>query len=89
MKKANGTNPDDLVEFDSFQNVADAYIAKGILETNGVQCVVNGQLMSTLYYGVPGLDARLYVRQKDLALARRIMDSNLNAADDAIAPDRQ
>ncbi len=88
MKKTNGANPDDLVEFSSFQNVADAYIAKGILETNGVQCVVNGQLMSTLYYGVPGLDARLYVRQKDLALARRIIDSDHNTADDPIDPDQ-
>lgn len=68
-------DPDELVEFDSYTNIADAYIAKGILETNGVQCVINGQLMSTLYFGVPGIDPRLYVRRKDLELARRIMES--------------
>ncbi len=66
---------DELVEFDSYTNIADAYIAKGILETNGVPCVINGQLMSTLYFGVPGIDPRLYVRRKDLELARRIMES--------------
>ncbi len=68
-------DPDELVEFDSYTNIADAYIAKGILETNGVPCVINGQLMSTLYFGVPGIDPRLYVRHKDLELARRIMES--------------
>ncbi len=68
-------DPDELVEFDSYTNIADAYIAKGILETNGVPCVINGQLMSTLYFGVPGIDPRLYVRRKDLELARRIMES--------------
>jgi len=69
------SNPDDLVEFDSYTNIADAYMTKGILETNGVQCVVNGQLMSTLYFGVPGLDSRLYVRRKDLEMARKIIES--------------
>lgn len=68
-------NPDDLVEFDSYTNIADAYIAKGILETNGIPCAVNGQLMSTLYFGVPGLNPRLYVRRKDLELARKIIES--------------
>lgn len=68
-------DPDELVEFDTYTSIADAYIAKGILETNGVQCVVNGQLMSTLYFGVPGLDSRLYVRRKDLGLARKIIES--------------
>lgn len=69
------SNPDDLVEFDSYTNIADAYMTKGILETNGVPCVVNGQLMSTLYFGVPGLDSRLYVRRKDLEMARKIIES--------------
>ncbi len=69
------TDPDELVEFDKFTNIADAYITKGILETNGVPCVINGQLMSTLYFGVPGLDPRLYVRLKDLELARKIIAS--------------
>lgn len=69
------SNPDDLVEFDSYTNISDAYMTKGILETNGVPCVVNGQLMSTLYFGVPGLDSRLYVRRKDLEMARKIIES--------------
>ena len=66
---------DELVLFDTFSDNADAYIAKGVLETNGIPCVINGQLMSTLYHGVPGLDSRLYVRRKDLALAREILQS--------------
>lgn len=81
MTKISNDKGDDLVEFDTYPNIADAYIAKGILETNGVQCVVNGQLMSTLYFGVPGLDARLYVRRKDLDLARKIIDEQPRSTD--------
>lgn len=66
---------DDLIELDKYTTIADAYIVKGILETNGVPCVINGQLMSTLYFGVPGLDTRLYVRKKDLDIARKILAS--------------
>ena len=34
---------DELVLFDTFSDNADAYIAKGVLETNGIPCVINGQ----------------------------------------------
>lgn len=37
------------VLFGSFYNDVEAYILKGVLETNGIPCVINNELMSTVY----------------------------------------
>lgn len=35
---------DELVIFDKFTDLAEAYIIKGMLETNGIPCVIEGEI---------------------------------------------
>lgn len=64
----------DLVLFNEYANSADAYIAKGVLDTNGVPAIVDNSIMGTLLGGIPAVGSfRLMVRRKDLDLARHIM----------------
>lgn len=67
----------DLVVFGTYYNDADAYIAKGVLETNGVPCIINNEIMSTVYpITVTSLgEIKLLVFRRDLELARRIMEA--------------
>ena len=67
----------DLVVFGTYYSDADAYIAKGVLETNGVPCIINNEIMSTAYpITVTSLgEIKLLVFRRDLELARRIMEA--------------
>ncbi|HRF69629.1 MAG TPA: DUF2007 domain-containing protein [Muribaculum sp.] len=67
----------DLVVFGTYYSDADAYIAKGVLETNGVPCIINNEIMSTVYpITVTSLgEIKLLVFRRDLELARRIMEA--------------
>ena len=67
----------DLVVFGTYYSDADAYIAKGVLETNGVPCIINNEIMSTVYpITVTSLgEIKLVVFRRDLELARRIMEA--------------
>lgn len=70
-------NDDRLVVFNSYVNDADAYIAKGVLETNGVPCIINNEIFSSVYpvgwlHG--GQSSCLYFR-RDMEKAIRIMKS--------------
>ena len=75
MKKE--TSPNDPVLLDTFTNDVDANIVRGVLESNGVPCIVNGENMNVIYGGIPSFSVRLYVRRTDLDLARRILDSDV------------
>ena len=63
--------------FGTYYSDADAYIAKGVLETNGVPCIINNEIMSTVYpITVTSLgEIKLLVFRRDLELARRIMEA--------------
>lgn len=67
----------DLVVFGTYYSDADAYIAKGVLETNGVPCIINNEIMSTVYpITVTSLgEIKLLVFRRDLELAWRIMEA--------------
>ena len=68
---------DELVVFDTYTSDADAYIAKGVLETNGVPCIINNEIFSSVYpvtlspWGV----IKLLVFRHDLEKAVSIMES--------------
>ncbi|MDE7397638.1 MAG: DUF2007 domain-containing protein [Muribaculum sp.] len=70
---------DNLVLIGTYANAADAYIAKGVLETNDIPAVVNDANISTIYGGLlPDLDARLYVRATDYDKAKILLSSDSN-----------
>ena len=68
------TTGNDLVLYKEYGNSSDAYIAMGVLETNGVPAIVDNSIMGTLLGGIPAVGSfRLMVRLKDFELARRLM----------------
>lgn len=74
METFSDTTGNDLVLYKQYGNSSDAYIAMGVLETNGVPAVVDNSIMGTLLGGIPAVGSfRLMVRRKDLDLARRLM----------------
>ena len=70
-------NDDRLVVFNSYVNDADAYIAKGVLETNGVPRIINNEIFSSVYpVGLaPWGSIKLLIFRRDMEKAIRIMKS--------------
>lgn len=65
--------------FETYYNEADAYIAKGVLETNGIACFIVGDTLSSVYpsqLSFAGL--RLMVRRVDFMMARQLLKTNRN-----------
>ena len=70
-------NDDRLVVFNSYVNDADAYIAKGVLETNGVPCIIDNEIFSSVYpVGLaPWGSIKLLIFRRDMEKAIQIMKS--------------
>lgn len=66
---------DRLIVFDTYTSDADAYIAKGVLETNGVPCIINNEIFSSVYPVTlePWGAIKLLIFSRDLDKAREIM----------------
>lgn len=67
-----------LVLLGEFETDSEAYIVKGVLESNGVPCVIHNELMANLYPVAPmslGL-RRLMVRACDLEQANAILSTD-------------
>ena len=67
-----------LVLFGEYETDAEAYITKGVLESNGIPCVIHNELMANIYPVAPmslGL-RRLMVRACDLEQAKATMLSD-------------
>lgn len=65
---------DELVVLDKLTDVAEAYIIKGMLETNGIPCIVDGGVLSSVYPA--NLDfsmVRVMVRRRDLLMAESLL----------------
>lgn len=69
--------PDDLVLFDEYPDAVSAHIAKGVLSTNGIECMITNENMSGILplSDLPVGRTRLLVFRKDLDTARKIMAS--------------
>ena len=70
--------PEDLVTFDTYPDAVTAYIIKGVLNTNGIECVIANENMSTLLL-LPDCSAskvRILVFRKDFDTAKDIVARN-------------
>jgi hypothetical protein len=68
---------EELVMLGEYETEIEANMVKGVLETNGVQAMLTNEIMSSLLPLSPvgiGL-VRVMVFKSDLALARKILDS--------------
>lgn len=71
-------NPEDLVTFDVYPDAVTAYIIKGVLNTNGIECVIANENMSSLL-PLPDCSAskvRILVFRKDFDAAKEIVARN-------------
>ena len=70
-------NPEELVTFGTYPDAVSAYIAKGVLNTNGIECVLTNERMSGIFPlpDLPVGQVNILVFRKDLELANQIMSS--------------
>ncbi len=65
----------ELVLLNEYNSDAEAYIAKGVLETNGIPCIINNEIMSSVYpltlTSLGGI--RVMVFEHDLATAKALL----------------
>ena len=68
-------SPDDIILLQTFASDADAYIAKGVLETNGIPCIINNEIMSSVYPVTltPWGGIKLLIFRRDLEVARQLL----------------
>lgn len=66
----------DLVVLKEYYSDAEAYIDKGVLETNGIPCAINNEIMSSVYpITVTSLGSiRLLVFYRDLDTAKSLLN---------------
>lgn len=68
-----------LVTLNVYNSDVDAHIAKGLLESNGIKCIIDNEIMSSIYpipFSTIG-QVRLMVLQRDENMAREILANNL------------
>lgn len=68
-------NPDDLIAVAKYEDAPTAYIAKGMLESNGIEAAVMNEIMSTILplTPMPFAQVRLMVRRSDVDMATRLL----------------
>lgn len=68
---------DELVILDKFIDLAEAYIIKGMLESNGIPCVVDGSVLSSVYpANLEFSMVRLLVRRRDMIMAKSLIENS-------------
>ena len=69
---------DTLVLLRVYSNAIDAHIARGVLQSNGVMCVLNDENMSSIYPMTPVGEMRLFVRNEDVFRAEELLTEAKN-----------
>jgi hypothetical protein len=66
-----------IISLKSFSSIAEAELAKNLLESSGIKCVIQkgGTNASAAYLG-DSVGADLYVSEKDLEQANNLLDLN-------------
>lgn len=65
-----------MVVLQAYSNTTQAEIAKSILESAGILCVLHGEYMSTIYT-IGAFPVRLMVRPEDLEEAQRLLTERI------------
>ena len=65
-------NTTKLVVIQSYDNVVQAEIAKSILESAGIFCVLQGEYMSSIYSPI-AFPTRLMIREEDIEAAEAVL----------------
>lgn len=78
-----GKEKPDLDRFElyrTFNSDVEAYIAKGVLETNGIYAQLEGNTLSSVYPHLGFSELRLYIRRADFLMADQLLEENRDKA---------
>ena len=78
-------NPEDVVRAITAANYVQAHVWEQALHDAGIRCKVVGDYLTAGVGGVPGVPAEIWVREKDLARAKQILEA-ANADPEELAP---
>lgn len=72
-----------LIVIREFTNDFEAHIAKGALENNGIACILNNEIMSSVYpLTLSSIGyIKLLVREEDVAQANEILEDSEDLGD--------
>lgn len=77
-RKKKSPNLENFELFNIYANQADAFIAKGVLETNGIKCFIEGETLSSVYPSQLSFSGiRLFIRKGDFLMADQLLPENL------------
>lgn len=72
------TDIDHFELYNTYSNISDAYIVKGVLETNGIKCFIEGDQLSSVYPSQLSFSGiRLFIRRADFLIANQLLSENL------------
>lgn len=80
FRDKNKANLDRFEFYRTYYDRAEAYIAKGVLETNGIKCFIEGDTLSSVYPSqltFSGL--RMFLRKADFLMADQLLGTEANA----------
>lgn len=76
--KPSDENPNDLVVVTKFQDHVKAHIAKGVLETNGIEAIIFGEpLQGTVTVAANLIPMSVMVRRCDLETATKLLSTEM------------
>lgn len=73
---------DNLVVLNEYESSTQAYLDKGLLEANGIMCVINNEIFSNIYpitFNSIGA-LKLLVLKREEQLARKILAENSSSS---------
>ena len=65
-----------MVFLKSFSSEIEAEIVKGMLEDNGIACVLRNSNMSSILGNIGAMNVDLLVNQEDLSKAQKLVDNH-------------
>ena len=66
----------EMVFLKSFSSEIEAEIVKGMLEDNGIACVLRNSNMSSILGNIGAMNVDLLVNQEDLSKAQKLVDNH-------------
>lgn len=66
-------NLDRFELYNTYSDAGEAYIIKGVLETNGIKCIIEGDSLSSVYPSLSFTGYRLLIKRADFIMADQLL----------------
>ena len=64
-----------IVKIVSCKDAFEAEVVKGLLASNGIECILQNESMSQLYGSILAMSINVLVREEDAEKAKEVLDS--------------